>query len=117
MRTPRSKAALACSAVASLCPSETVTPRSSSRVDQRVGAGQLGRERHQPDRPAVEQPVEQGEVGVAARRGPVRAEPPRREERALEVHAEDARARRASVGTSRSAASSCSSGEVISVGR
>ena len=36
--TPRSNAAFACSAVASLWPSETVTPRSSSRVDQRVGA-------------------------------------------------------------------------------
>ena len=43
-------------------------------VDQRVGAGELRRERHQPDRAAVEQPVEQREVGVAPRRGDVRAE-------------------------------------------
>ena len=116
MRTPRSKAAFACSAVASLCPSETVTPRSSSRSISAVGAGKLRRERHQPHRPAVDQPVEEREVRVAPRRCDVRAEAPRREERPLEVDAEDQRVV-AGGGTSRSAASTCSSGEVIRVGR
>ncbi len=58
-------------------------------VDQRVGAGKLGSERHQPHRPAVEQQVEQREVGIASRRRHVRSETLRREERTLEVDAED----------------------------
>ena len=88
--TPRSKALFACSAVASLCPSDTVTPRSSSRsITGR--AGELRRERHRAHRAAVEQPLEQRQVGIAARAGDVRPESPRREEGPLEVRPEDAR--------------------------
>ena len=48
--------------------------------DQRAGARELRRERHQPDRAAVEQPVEQRQVGVAARAPPT-CVPSRRGER------------------------------------
>ena len=92
-RAPRSKAAFACAAVASLCPSETTTPRSSSRSISSPAPGSSGRQRHQPHRARVEQALEERQIGIAPGRGLVRPEPGRREERALEVHAEDPRAR------------------------
>ena len=117
VRTPLSNAAFACSEVASEWPQETVTPRACSAVDQRVGAGQLGRERHDPHRPGREQALEQAEVGVAPRRRRMRAEPALGEERAFEVDAEDSRAPRRRSGSPSMAATSSSSGVVISVGR
>ena len=74
-------------------------------VDQLERAGQLRRQRHHPHRPRGEQPLEQRSVGIAPAVRRMRAEPPRREERPLEVHAEDARARPDHAGTSASAAS------------
>jgi hypothetical protein len=47
-------------------------------VDELEGAVQLGRQRHLADRAGIEQPPQQGEVGGAAARGVVGAEPPRR---------------------------------------
>ena len=75
VRTPRSKAALACSAVASVWPTETAMPRASSRSISSPAPGQLGRERDEPDRPGGEQALEQRGVGVAprARAGACRA--------------------------------------------
>ena len=74
--------------------------------DQRVGAGKLRRERHQPDRPAVEQPVEQRQVGIAPRRGVVRAEPARARGTGLRGGRRGCADSPPSVGTSASAASS-----------
>ena len=91
--TPRSKAWSASAAVAFVCPAETDDAALAQPLDQRVGAGQLGRERHLGHAAGVEQAVEQREVGRAQVLERVRARALGREERALEVRAEDARAR------------------------
>ena len=62
-------------------------------VDELERPRELGRERHDPHRPGVEEPLEQSQVGIAAIAGGMRAEPARGEERALEVRPEHARAR------------------------
>ena len=91
-RAPRSKAAFACSAVASLWPSETVDAALEQPVDQVAGARQLGRERHQPHRPARRAGARAAPASGSRRDGGlVRAESRRREERPFEMHAEDAR--------------------------
>ena len=67
-------------------------PAPDQLVDELEGAVQLGRERHLAHRAGLEQPPQQGEVGRAAALGVMRAEPLRRQERALEVRADDPRA-------------------------
>ncbi len=86
------------------------------QVDERVGAGQLGRQRDEPHRTGREQPLEQLGVGIAARRLGMRAQPRRGKKRPFEVGAEDVRAFEP-FGISASAATSCSSGAVMKVGR
>ncbi len=62
--------------------------------DELEGARKLRRERHHRHPTGVEEPVEQRDVGIPAVRARVRPEPPRRDERPLEVRADDGRARR-----------------------
>ncbi len=90
---PASKARAASSAVASVWPAETTTPRVRRAAASVEGAGALGSERHLRHRTGREQALGQGEVGLAPRLGRVRAHALRREERALEMHAEHAGAR------------------------
>ena len=61
-------------------------------VDELERTRQLGRQRDLGDRPRVEQPAQQREVGGREPARVVRAGAPRREERAFEVRAEHARA-------------------------
>ena len=63
-------------------------------VDQLERSVQLGSERHLRDRPGLEQPLEESQIGISARRRWVCAEALGREKRALEMGAEDARSRR-----------------------
>ena len=93
MPTPRSKAACASAAVASVCPQETVTPRSLEQVDELQRSGQFGRQRHVGHRACREQPFEQLSVGIAPRGRGMRSQSGRRQEGAFEVDAEDARTR------------------------
>ena len=72
---PRSNAACASSAVASVWPHAATTPRATQQVDELERAVELRRERHVRHRPRGEQPLEQREVGVAPRRRGVHAEP------------------------------------------
>ena len=65
------------------------------RLDQRVRARQLRCERDEADGSRLEQPLEEVDVRVAPRAGWVDPESQRREERALEVNAQDPRAVRA----------------------
>ena len=67
-------------------------PRATSSSISSSAPGQLGRERHLAHRAGVEQAAQQREVGVAAALGVVDAEALGRDERALEVRAEHARA-------------------------
>jgi hypothetical protein len=64
------------------------------QVDDGTGPDELGRKRHVGDRAGGEQPLGQRDVRIAARRRRVHAEPLRRDERALEVDAEQAGADR-----------------------
>ena len=66
-------------------------PAPMKEVDERAGAGELGRERDEPHGAGREQTLEQLGVGIAPRRLGVRAEPLRGEERPFEVRAEDVR--------------------------
>ena len=74
-------------------PHETTTPRATRMSISSSAPGSSGASVMMPNRPGREQPLEQVGVGVAPADGRVRAEAPGREERALEVDAEDARAR------------------------
>ena len=109
------EAAFASSAVASVWPNETVTPR-ACRPSMRSSAPGARGERHQPDRPGGEQPLEQGGVRIAPAAGGCVPRRPLGEERALEMHAEHA-GPVAVLGTCRSAPTSCSSGAVMNAGR
>ena len=84
--------------------------------DQRVGARQLRRERQLGDAAGVEQPVEQREIRVAPMLERMRAEALGREERALEVRADHARARRPRPAVARSASTIVLSDAVMNVG-
>ena len=100
MRTPRSKAACASAAVASLCPQRDRRRRAPwSRSISSSAPGSSGASVISRTGPAASRRSSSARIGVAPRRQPVRAEPPRGEERPLEVDAEDARRRGASAGT------------------
>ncbi len=88
-RSPRCASA----AVAFVWPAETAMPRSRSRaISASAAPGSSGASVISVTRPRVEQPVEQRDVRVAPVLERVRARPLGREERALEVGAEHARA-------------------------
>jgi hypothetical protein len=61
-------------------------------VDQLERAGELRRQRDEPHRPRVEQPLQQLRIGVAPAFEQVRPHARGGEERAFDVHAEDSRA-------------------------
>ena len=84
--------------------------------DQLDRPGKLGREGDEADRPGHEQALEQREIGVAARIGGMHAQPSGRDEGPLEVRAEDPSARCVARISTR-AATSCSPGDVMNVGR
>ena len=86
---------------------------SEQEVDEGVGPRKLRREGHHPDPTRVEQPLEQGRVGVSARQGRMRAEALRGEKRSFDVDTEDARPAVRVCRDLVSAAWSCSSGAVI----
>ena len=60
------------------------------RLDQRVGARKLRRERHEPDRPRIEQAFEELHVGLPGGGGGMDPESQGGEKRPFEVNAEDA---------------------------
>ena len=78
VRTPRSKATFASAAVALLCPSETTTPRASSRSMSSSAPGSSGARVTSRTGPAAEQAVEQVGIGIAAKVARMGAEPVRR---------------------------------------
>ena len=88
-RAPAANARRASFALASLCPSQTATPRAEAEVDQLERAGQLGGESHRRHRAGIEQPLEQRRVGRAQVLCRVRACAVRREERPFEMNADD----------------------------
>ena len=92
MRAPRSKAALACSAVASVWPHETATPRACSSVDQLVArrAARARASRAAPARLRAAARAARGR-GRGARPSGCVPSAPRREERPFDVDAEDPR--------------------------
>ena len=115
VRTPRSNARCASAAVASVWPAETVMPRPTSSSISSNAPGSSGASVTWRHRRGVQQPAQQREI---RRREPARvvhAGAPRREERPLDVGAEDARAD-APAGIARSASSSAASGAVTNVG-
>src|SRR2546426_3166974 len=61
------------------------------QIHELVCTLELGRERHMAHRPGSEQTLEQTTVGVAPRVGRMRPEPFRRDERSLEMRADDVR--------------------------
>src|SRR5919106_2303245 len=65
------------------------------RVDERVGARELRGESDEPDGPRGQEALEELPVGISTSVRPVDAEAPRREERPLEMGAQDARPVRA----------------------
>ena len=92
VRTPRSKAACAWAAVASLCPSETVTPRACRSSIRSSAPGSSGASVISRTGPAASRRSSSAGSGSCRERESVRAEARGGEERALEVDTEDARA-------------------------
>ena len=93
LRAPRSNAAFACAAFASVCPSETATPRSSSRSISASAPGSSGASVISRTGPASSRRSSSARSG--SRRADASCVPSRLGERngPFEVHAEDARAR------------------------
>ena len=80
----------ACSAVASEWPPDIAISRRDN-LSMTLLARELRRERDETDRPRVQEPLEQVQVGVAAGRRRVDPEAQGRQERPFEMRAQDAR--------------------------